>query len=107
MARERWQRDNGDPATHPAGPLLARIEVIPDPDGFTELHIPPPCFWDCVDCLGVNRLEASFTFLPPHFVARVRRASASRIHEALRNWGTQDQAERQYQRSDNDDFLEG
>ena len=107
MASERWQRNNGEPATHLAGQLLERVEVIPDRDGLTELHIPPPCFWDCVDCLGENRLEASFTYLPPHFVARIRRVPASRVHEALRNWGTPDQAERQYERSDNDNFLEG
>jgi len=110
MASERWHQDHEDQATQLSnltGQLLEQVEVIPDPDGFTELHIPPPCFWDCVDCLGENRLDASFTFQPPHFVARVRRASASSIHAALRNWGTPDQAECQNERSDNDNFLVG
>lgn len=69
--------------------LLELVEVIADPEGSTEVHIPPPCLWDCVDCFGENRLEASFTFRPPHFVARVRHASPPRVHEVLSNWHAQ------------------
>ena len=68
-----------------SGKLLERVEIIAAPEGATDVRIPPPCLWDCVDCFGENRLEASFTFRPPHFVARVRQASR-RVHEVLSNW---------------------
>ena len=67
------------------GKLLEQVDIVADPDGATEVRIPPPCLWDCVDCFGENRLEASFTFRPPHFVARVRQASR-RVREVLSNW---------------------
>lgn len=72
-----------------SGNLLELVEIVTDPEGATEVHIPPPCLWDCVDCFGENRLEASFTFRPPHFVARVRHASPPRVHEVLSNWHAQ------------------
>ena len=68
------------------GKLLASVRLTADPEGFTEVLIPPPCLWDCVDCFSENGVDASFTFTPPHFVARVAPASSPRIHEALGNW---------------------
>ena len=72
-----------------SGKLLELVEIIADPEGTAEVRIPPPCLWDCVDCFGENRLEATFTFKPPDFVARVRHASPTRVHEVLGNWHAQ------------------
>ena len=107
MTTLRPHQGLAETATHSTGELLNRVQVIPAADGLTELHIPPSCFWDCVDCLGDNRLEASFSFHPSYFIARIRRAPASRIHDALRNWGTPDSLECRCERLTDDDYLEG
>ena len=47
-----------------SGKLLELVEIIADPEG-------------------------TFTFKPPDFVARVRHASPTRVHEVLGNWHAQ------------------
>jgi len=58
----RW--DNDCRAAEPQTPkgsreLLEQVEVLSAPEGLTEVHIPPSCLWDCVDCFGESRVDAS------------------------------------------------
>jgi hypothetical protein len=71
--------------------LLDHVQVVSEVDGSAKVHIPPCCFWDCVECFGENRMDASFTFLSPGFVARIRSASALRVHDVLHDWATDQQ----------------
>jgi hypothetical protein len=66
--------------------LIGNVEIKSEQDGTVDVIIPSDCFWDCVECFGENRMSASFTFTPPHFVAHMSAVSPHRVEDTLRNW---------------------
>jgi hypothetical protein len=66
--------------------LKDHIEVIADPGGGSVVHIPTELLWECIECFGANRMNATYTFSSPDFVARVIGVSPRNVAQALRNW---------------------
>jgi hypothetical protein len=70
------------------GTLLKRIEIVAQSDGSTEVRIPPLMLWECMECIGENRVEAVVTFAPPNFIIRFPRSAPNRVNELLKDWIT-------------------
>ena len=66
--------------------LCQQTKVLPTPDGSAKIQIPPPCFWECVECFGANRCDVFYSFTPPFFIAHIRHASPPFIHQILESW---------------------
>lgn len=73
--------------------LVQDVEIVSQADGSTDIVIPAKYMWECVECLGENRMPASYRFAPPHFVAHVTAASPQRVRETLQNWKLPQSAE--------------